>query len=204
MSSAAVAFQQQIGAELARTFEGQYQFFKSRLELRSSIDEAHNVLIMSGSNKYSPYISLAFYFGRNFGLARRVEKLLGGTPFYYHIQQYSLNRNQMKGIEYSGPYTWSLDITRPVGSLVSEIKYAIEGLANPFFSRFHSIESARNAIAADDPWCFGGPIFWKQLLLLDAAMNELSHFRAWATRLDEFQHTQAEEELEKLALIGIR
>jgi len=129
---------------------------------------------------------------------------LGNSPSYYHIQQYSLNRNHMKGLEYAGPHSWSLDISKPIVSLVSEIKYAIDGIAVPFFERFHSLESAREAIASDDPWCFGGRIFWRQLLILDAAMNEICHFRNWAAVLDDFQRNQAEEELNKLAEIGIR
>src|SRR5262245_39441408 len=204
MSSAAVAFQQQIGEELARAFGGKYQFFKSRLELRATHQNDRNVLILAGSTKYSPYISLEFYFGRNFEAARRVEKLLGGSPFYYHIQQYSLNRNHMKGLQYNGPYSWSLDISKPNAALISELKYAIEGITTPFFERFQSIESARDAIALDDPWCFGGKIFWKQLLLLDAAMNDMAHFKEWSTKLDEFARRQVDEVLDKLARVGIR
>jgi hypothetical protein len=204
MSSAAVAFQQDIGAQLARALGSQYRFFKSRLELRASNGDGHNVLVLAGSSKYSPFISLEFYFGRNYALAKRVEQLLGGTPFSYHIQQYSLNRNHMNDLAYSGPYTWSLDITKPSGSLIAEMMLAVHGIADPFFQRFYSIESARNAIAADDPWCFGGPAFWKQLLLLDAAMNELPHFEDWATQLDDFSQSQAQAELEKLAVLGIR
>jgi len=204
MSSAAFAFQQQIGSELARAFGGKYRFFKSRVELRTSDQNDWDVIIFAGSNKYSPYISLEFYFGRNFEAARQLEKRLGDSPIYYHIQQYSLNRNHMKGLAYSGPYSWDLDISKPMGSVVPEMKAAIEGMAAPFFNRFHSIESARDAIASDDPWCFGGPIFWKQLLILDAALNEINHFKTWAAQLDEIQRRQAEEALNRLAEIGIR
>ena len=203
MSSAAVAFQQRIGAELERAFDGEYQFFKSRLELRGADETDRNVLILAGSNKYSPYLSIEFYFGRNFEAARRVEKLLGDTPFYYHIQQYSLNQRNMKSLQYEGPYSWSLDISKPIDSLISEMKYAVEGIANPFFERFNSIESARDAVASDDSWCFGGPIFWKQLLILDAAMNEIAHFKKWATQLDEFAVKQSNEMLDKLAQVDI-
>ena len=110
----------------------------------------------------------------------------------------------MTGLPYDGPYSWSVDISKPIGSLVSEMKYAIESIANPFFERFDSIQSARDAIASDDSWCFGGPIFWKQLLILDAAMNQLGHFKEWAKRLDEFATRQSNEVLDQLAQVGIR
>ncbi len=110
----------------------------------------------------------------------------------------------MKDLQYHGPYSWSLDLSRPIGSLISEMKYAIESIASPFFERFNSIECARDAIASDDPWCFGGPIFWRQLLFLDAAMNDIAHFKAWAIGLEEFALRQANEALDELAQVGIR
>jgi hypothetical protein len=204
MSSAAMAFQQEVGAQLARALGEDYKFFRSRLELRRPCGDGFNVLVLSGSNKYSPFISLEFYFGRNFAEAKRIEKLLGPTTFHYHIQQYSLNRNRMSGLVYEGPYTWSIDITRPMGSLLSELVSAVEGMANPFFERFATIRAARDAVASDDDWCFGGPIFWRQLILLDAAMEDLGHFKEWAVQLDDFNRSQAEQEIEKLMQLGIR
>jgi hypothetical protein len=204
MSSAAVNYQNEIGAQLVRALGNNYKFLRSRHELRTPSLEGHNVLVLSGSHKYSPYISLSFYFGCNFAAVKSVEKLLGTNLCYYHIQQYSVNRNHMHGLVYAGPYTWSVDITAPMGSLVSEIASAIQGIANPFFDRFATMNSARDAIATDDPWCFGGPLFWRQLLLLDAAMDDLAHFNHWAVQLDEFNRRQAEEEIKKLAQHGIR
>jgi hypothetical protein len=121
MSSAAMAFQQEVGAQLARALGPDYKFFRSRLELRKPCGDGFNVLVLSGYNKYSPFISLSFYFGRNFAKAKRIEKLLGPTTFHYHIQQFSVNRNNMTGLVYEGPHTWSIDITKPMGSLLSEL-----------------------------------------------------------------------------------
>ena len=180
-----------------------YRFFKSRLELRAPSDDGENVLVLSAASKFSPYISLAFYFGRHYAVARPIEKLLEYTRWPYHIQQYSLNRTHMSGLTYSGPYSWSIDITNPMESLVSEIESAVHGMAEPFFKRFATISAARDAIAADDPWCFAGPIFWRQLLILDGAMDDLNHFRKWAVCLDDFNRTQALADLEKLAQRGI-
>ena len=191
MALTAAQFQQQLGEEIAKAFDGQYRFFKSRLELRRKSGSGDDVVILAGSNKYSPNISISFYFGRNFATAKQLEKRVGGHQFYYHIQQYSPRRDGMPGLEYSGPCSWSVDINSPPKSLVAEIVSAVHGMADPFFARFSTIESARDAIARNDPWCFGGKVFWRQLLLLDAAMDDLPHFQKWATRLGSFERAQA-------------
>src|SRR4051812_32673142 len=110
-------FQRKLGADLTEVLGGQYQFFKSRLELRANAPDGHNILILAGSTKYSPHISVDFYFGRSFASAKQVERRLGGDPSYYHIQQFSPNRKRMKALPYSGPYTWSIDINNPPATL---------------------------------------------------------------------------------------
>ena len=197
MTSSAATFQQALGAQIAGLLGGPYKFYKSRLELRAQVPDGHNVIILSGANKYSPHISVSFYFGRNFAAAKEIEQLLGKHQFYYHIQQYSPNRNVLKGLPYTGPYTWSVDIEKPPATLPSEIVEAIHGIADPFFDRFSTMTKARDAIAADDPWCFGGRTFWSQLLLLDLALGDLQHFERWAKSLDEFNRAQAEETIAK-------
>ena len=117
--------------------------------------------MVAGSTKYSPHNSVDFYFGRHFADAKRVEECLEGHQFYYHIQQFSPNRKHMVGLYYDGPYTWSVDINDPPKTLVPELAEAIEGMAVPFLKRFSDIRSARDAIAANDPWCFGGKAFWR-------------------------------------------
>ena len=204
MSLTAPKFLQELGASLAQILGGEYRYFKSRLELRQASDGGNNVLILAGSNKYSPSISLSFYFGRNFAAAKRLEKRVGGYQFPYHIQQYSLNRRAMPGLNCSGPYTWSLDINDPPRALSSEIVAAVRGIANPFFARFSNMEVARDAIASDDPWCFGGFPFWRQLLVLDAALNDLPHFQRWSKGLGPFERSQAEARLEQIAQVQTR
>jgi hypothetical protein len=97
----------------------------------------------------------------------------------------------MSGIEYTGPHTWDVDLREPPESLANEIGVAVRGIAEPFFARFTDLRAARDAIASNDPWCFGGKTFWHALLKLDAALGELAHFREWSTCLGEFEATQA-------------
>ncbi len=194
MQLTATTFLQRLGAEIAKSLAG-YKFFKSTLELRVPVPGGHNVIILSGSNKYSPHISLSFYFGKNFAEVKKIEKILGPHRFYYHIQQYSLGRQPLYAATYQGPDNWRVDITAPPPNLAAEIVAAIHGMANPFFERFNTIQAARDAIAADDPGCFGGPPYWRQLLLLDLAMNDLSHFERWSGKLGDFEREQATEEI---------
>jgi hypothetical protein len=103
MIKTAANFQQELGTQIARLLGKSYTFYKSRRELRAKTPDGHNVIILSGSNKYSPHISISFYFGRNFAAAKEIEKLLGNHQFYYHIQQYSPNRNSLKDLPYGSP-----------------------------------------------------------------------------------------------------
>lgn len=193
MAISSAEFQRSLGAKLTDALSGRYRFFKSRRELRADAPGGHDVLILTGATKYSPHITVDFYFGRNFSAAKQVEKRIGKHQFYYHIQQYSPNRKHMNGLRYSGPYTWSVDINDPPKTLVDELAEAVQGMALPFFERFADIRSARDAIANDDPWCFGGKTFWRQLLLLDMAMDDVAHFERWATNLDALSQQQANE-----------
>jgi hypothetical protein len=196
--SAAAKFQEHLGAEVAELLGSRCRFFKSRKEIRAEAPNGHNVIIISGSNKYSPLIDVAFYFGKNFAAAKEVERRLGLNQFYYHIQQYSYNRAAFQGLPFSGPCTWEVDISNPPPRLANQVVEAINGLAVPFFDRFETIRAARDAIAEDDPWCFGGRSFWRQLLRLDFAMDDLAHFQGWSTCLDDFNRKQAEAEIARL------
>jgi len=76
MYSASVTFQRDVGAQVATLLGKNYRFFKSRLELRAPSDDGENVLVLSAASKFSPYISLAFYFGRHyFGTPRMLMAL---------------------------------------------------------------------------------------------------------------------------------
>jgi hypothetical protein len=197
--SEARRFQQLIGTELAAEFAGDFRFYRSRLELRRTGDDGADVIILAGSAKWSPLISLSFYFGRSFDLVRQIEKQLGWSGLPYHIQQYSLNLRHMSGIGYAGRHTWDIDLRQPPSDLAREIKAAIQGMAFPFFERFRELSAARDAIATDDPWCFGGRgPFWRSLFLMDAALDDLAHFRKWSERLEPFYAAQAAEALARL------
>jgi len=107
----------------------------------------------------------------------------------------------MSGLSYSGPHTWSLDINDTPKALTSEIVAAVHGIADPFFARFSNMEVARDAIACNDHWCFGGFPFWRQLLILDAALDDLPHFQQWSKGLGSFERSQAEAKFEQIARV---
>lgn len=195
--SAAEKFHQALGAELAERLGPQYKFFKSRTELRAEVADGHHVIILAGSNKYSPFVEVAFYFGKNFAAAKKIEKRLGIYSFPYHVQQYSPNFALRGFGSYHGPCSWSVDINSPPPELIDQLVVAIEGLAIPFFERYGDIRAARDAIAANDRDVFGGKMFWGQLLNLDLAINDLSHFVDWSAQLDELSREQANEIISK-------
>jgi hypothetical protein len=196
--SAAAKFQERLGAEVTELLGSGHRFLKSRTEIQTAALQGHNVVILSGSNKYSPFVDVAFYFGKNFAAAKALERKHGLHQFLYHVQQYSRNRASFSELSFSGPCTWSVDITSPPPNLAQEVASAIRGLAEPFFSRFEDLRAARDALAADDPWCFGGPAYWRQLLHLDLALGDLEHFDAWSTCLDDFSRGQARERIAKV------
>jgi hypothetical protein len=194
--SEARRFQQQKGTELAAEFAGEFRFYRSRLELRRANGDGADVIILSGSTKWSPLISLSFYFGRSFDRIRQIEKQLGLSTSPYHIQQYSLNLQHMIGIGYAGRHTWDIDLRQPPSGLAREMKAAIQGMAFPFFERFHQLSAARDAVASNDPWCFGARGHsWRSLFLLDTALGDLAHFRTWSERLEPLYAAQATEAL---------
>lgn len=199
MTSNSQAFLRDLGAAVATLLGPEFAYSKSKLELKRKVPEGHDVIVLSGSAKYSPYINVAFYYGKNFAAARTLEKAARAYAFPYHIQQFSLNWQPSHGKAYRGEGSWGIDLNNPPPDLAQEMVAAIQGIAFPFFSRFSSLTAARDALAANDPCCFGGPTFWSQLLRLDAALSELSHFQRWSHCLDEWTRGQAEAEMAKFA-----
>jgi hypothetical protein len=195
--SAAADFQQALGSELAVLLGPGYTFLKSKNEIRAEVEGGHHVAVLSGSNKYSPFVEVAFYFGKNFAAAKRIEKQLGLFQFNYHVQQYSPNCQHSNRRTYLGPCTWSVDILNPSPTLAAEVAEAIIGLSEPFLKKYSTLVAARDAIATDDPDVFGGRTFWAQLLRLDLALDDLLHFEAWSSQLDELSRRQAEEVIRK-------
>jgi len=203
MTSNSQAFLRDLGAGVATLLGPEFVYSKSKLELKRKVPEGHDVIILSGSAKYSPYISVAFYYGKNFAAARSVEKAARVYTFPYHIQQYSVNWRPTQETPYRGEGSWSIDLNSPPSTLAQEMAIAIQGIAFPFFSRFKELTTSRDALAANDPGCFGGPIFWSQLLRLDAALGDLPHFQQWSHCLDEWTRGQAEAEMAKFALVTV-
>jgi hypothetical protein len=197
--SAADNYKKQLGQEVADLFGGEFKFYKSKLELKRKRAEGFDVIVLSGSNKWSPYIDVSFYFGRNYDAARKVEKALGSYTMPYQIQQYSPNVGSMKGVGYRGDGTWEVNIDEPPKDLALTIKKAIEEIAFPFFERFSTLKAAQSALESDDSWCFSpkGP-FYHMIFTVDAALNDIEHFKEWSQCLDEFYKNQAFEDIAKL------
>jgi hypothetical protein len=197
MTSNSQAFLRNLGAAVATQLGPEFVYSTSKLELKRKVLEGHDVIVLSGSAKYSPYINVAFYYGKSFAAARTLEKAARVYAFPYHIQQFSLNWRPSQGGAYQGKGSWSIDLNSPPPDLAQEIAAAIQGIAFPFFVRFSSLTVARDALAANDPGCFGGPTFWSQLLRLDATLSDLPHFQRWSECLDEWTRGQAEVEMTK-------
>jgi hypothetical protein len=190
-------FKQALSAEITRHLGQQFKFLKSRMELRQEVSEGHHVVIISGSNKYSPHIGVDFYYGKCFSAARQIEKRLGIYSFPYHVQQYSPNFRPHGPASYAGPCTWSVDLSQPPSGLAEQLVQAIQGIACPFWDRYGTMLAARDAIALDDPGVFGGPAFWRQLLHLDMALDDLAHFEAWSSKLNKLSRKQADESIQR-------
>jgi hypothetical protein len=202
--STADNYKKKLGQEIADLFGGEFKFFKSKLELKRKRADGFDVIVLSGSNKWSPLVDVSFYFGRNFDAARKVEKVLGDHPMPYQIQQYSPNANSMLGLGYSGNGTWEVNIEEPTQNLALVLKNAIESIAFPFFEKFTTLEASQEALAQDHSWCFSpkGP-FYHMLFKVDAALGDLEHFKKWSQCLDEFYVEQVSEKISKLESSGV-
>ncbi len=191
-------FQREVGEKLAERLGCDFKFYKSNLELRRKSKNGHDVVILGGSNKWSPSISMSFHFGKRFDSVRDIEKKLGEDPMFYHIHHSSPNSQNMEGINYSGPNTWRVDINDNNENLVPDIAKAIEGIAFPFFERFIEITEARDALAGKDSWCIGAQgIYWPTLFKVDAALGDIEHFKNWCNSLTPVYKKQALEALIK-------
>jgi hypothetical protein len=197
--SAADTYKKKLGQEIADLLGDEFTFYKSKLMLKRKRASGFDVIILAGSNKWSPLIDVSFYFGRNFDNARKVEKALNAHPMPYQIQQYSPNVNSMLGLDYSGDGNWEVNIEESSQDVAIKIKSAIEKIAFPFFERFTTLEAAQEALTKEDSWCFSpkGP-FYHMLFNVDAALGDLEHFKKWSKCLDNFY---IEQVLEKIAIL---
>jgi hypothetical protein len=192
--SEAEKFQKSLGAELVEYLGQDYKFLRSKLEFRQKGEDSSNIIILAGSNKYSPDISVSFYIGKHFEEIRKVEKTLGLESISSHIQQYSPNLQSMMNHPHIGEkHTWRVNINNPPRSFAKKLSVAISKIGDPFFDRFSTLENSRNALAANDSWCFGGQLFWRSLFLFDAALGETDHFIKWAQCLEGFEKEQADQ-----------
>ena len=123
------AFQKRLGDELAFVLQGEFKFFRSSLELRRPTAHGKDIIALAGSNKWSPFVSVSFYFGKNFDRVRALENRHREHAMPYHIQQYSPNLWAMRGIEYAGPDTWDVDLRDPPETLAREVGVAVRGIA---------------------------------------------------------------------------
>ena len=196
-------YQKELGQRITSLLGSDFKFYKSKLEIKRKRADGFDVIVLSGSNKYSPDINISFYFGRNFDLARKVEKAMGDYPMPYQIQQYSPNMKSMEGLKYKGKGTWDINIEIPPKDIAEAIASAIEGIAFPFFERFSKLSDARDALANDDSWCFSPRgSFYHMIFKLDAALNDISHFENWSECLDSFCLQQAKADIDKFKEIS--
>lgn len=198
MASAANNFQKQLGTKLEKLFANEFKFYKSSLQLRRKSNNGTDIISLSGSNKWSPLIIVAFYFSRQFDDSKKILRIMGEDTSLTQIDQYSLNARLMTGTKYEGCGSWTVDIDNPQQDLAENIKIAIEALAFPFFERFSSLKVAQKASTSNDSWCLNpiGPCYHK-LLLIDAALSELNHFKEWSKCLEPFYLEQAIADIDK-------
>jgi hypothetical protein len=183
---------------LAKVLGDDFVVNKSRHEISRPTEYGRDVIILGGSGKYSPMVSVGFHFGISFACARELERRVDPSAIApcYDIFQYSLNRKSMRWLWYFGPSSWSFDLNAPSGRLVDQLARAVKRMAYPFFNRFGSVRAARDAICEDHSWCLGGTSSdWRRVLILDACLGELEHFRTWSESLSEFARKQSQDYL---------
>jgi hypothetical protein len=197
--SAAEKYRNELGETVAKKLGADFRFYRSRQELRRETQEGHDSIILTGSSKFSPHISINFYFGVNFAKARAIEKKFFGSSHlaHYHIHQYSLNRNHMVGLDYRGPFSWNINLKDPP-DIVQEVKVAIEKMALPFFERFSDLKIARDAKVGKDSWCLGGDIFWRDILVMDMALGDMAHFIEWKKTINPFYAQQTDVKIAEI------
>jgi hypothetical protein len=200
--SAASDFVANLGAEVAGTFGADVEYFRAPRLLVWHTSFGGSFVSLDGSNKWSPYITVSFYFGNRYEDATKIERAIGTIKRQQrpgHILQYSVNAHLMKGLAFSSDFTWRINIHKPPTNLASSIADAIRQIAFPFWNRYPTVRSARDALVSEDTWCFhAGGSLWHDLLYLDAALDELEHYHSWLAQLDPFYVPYASAELLKV------
>ena len=197
--SAASDFVKRLGAQIAAEFGDDVTYKKSQQLLEWSTSGGGYYVQLAGSNKWSPYISVAFYFGRSFDEASAIERRVEKSRSQGQIHQYSVNVKHMKGLVTARKSTWEIDIGNPPRGIAKDIADSIREIAMPFWMRYPTARAARDALAARDPWCFWavGPMF-SGLLYLDAALGDLKHFEEWMEGQEPFYRRQQNDKLQRV------
>lgn len=177
MASDAHRFRVRVGEQLAARLPG-FRFLKSKLTLEQRFGGNTHVIVLSGSSKYSPMVSLAYYVGVRFADVTALEKLLGLSPRAYHVGQYSMNASKMRGLT-AAKADWDHDLRSGEETLVEQVEQSVHQVCTPYFARFTTVESARDALEGDDSWCIGGALAWRELLLIGALAHDRSRFDRW-------------------------
>ena len=182
MGRRARTFLIEFGEELASELGGDFRLHKTHLELKRPCGEAYDVIAFHGSNKYSPRVHLDFLVGKYYREVDVVRKAMGEGRFPCHVTQ--------RGESTRGG--WSVDIEDPPPGLVEEVANCLRQSTETFFRSFASMRHARDALANGSKLCAGGSMAWRQVLMLDLALNELDHFQGWRRVLDDRAQWQAD------------
>jgi hypothetical protein len=200
--SAAAAYVSSLGIAIADQFGASVTYAKVDRRLIWRTGFGTSFVSLSGSNKWSPLISVSFYFGNRYEIVTKIEKLTGASKRQRsagHIVQYSLNAHQMNGLTFSCDHTFRINIQDPPADIAAAVADAIRQIACPFWNRYPTVRSARDALLSSDGWCFkAGVPFWRDLLYLDAALGEFEHYERWLSQLDPFYVPHASAELAKV------
>jgi len=192
---------QHVAAVIGDALGPDWKLYRSRLELRTPSCGGENVIRLCPATRFSPSIWFNVTFGRFYPEVRRVKRLCGWQPSFMHVDYNTYNVRHMERLSYSGPVEWDLDVRDPLpATLVPEVLAAVEDIAVPFFERFATIDSARDAFASGDSWVIGGPVAWRRILLLDAVLDDFGHFEEWSAVILEHDQRRAAEALATVRL----
>ncbi len=199
--SSARNFRQQLGQELAEVLGGEFRFLRSKLLFQRERDGGQDEIVLQGASRNSPYISVSFDFGRRFDRVAELERRLGiDSKGFDHVAGNSLNAPGMKGLNYPVAAEWPVNLNLPAPTTTASVLAGFEKVAFPFFERFTRLQDARDGVARRDSWILDGHFTWRNLLLMDAVLGDLNHFRDWsARRLRDSQAEQAAALLAQLA-----
>src|SRR5215475_11276861 len=113
MTSAAKRYRQQLGEDLTRALGSGFTLRRNTLTLAAPIREGTRIIVLAGTSRGSPHITIAFYMGLVFDVVRQVEAALNWKPLPMHVAQFSVNFPNMPGISWHGEPLLAVDIRSP-------------------------------------------------------------------------------------------